>query len=168
MKMDIGTVLLGALIGGVALFFWMGFTQNVLPWGIRSVGQHPDNDQLAQQLSATVSEGMFLVHTPQAATAFIALRRGSYYHMGRYFAVEFVTQLAVGAVLAALLALTLHLPLEQRLLSVGLAALGAAFSIDLQYWNWWGFSLRYSLGIAVNRIVGWLLVGGMLAVAIIR
>jgi hypothetical protein len=40
---------------------------------------------------------------------------------------------------------------------VGLVALAGIASIDLQYWNWWGFSARYTIGVAVNRLLGCLI-----------
>jgi hypothetical protein len=159
--MDIGQLLLATLIGGVVLFFWMGFTQNVLPWGIKSVKENPQLDALTADIKNATQDGVYYVHKDVAV--FMAIKPGNYYNMGRYFGIEFATQLIVGAILAGILALTIEQTLETRLLLVALVGLAGVASIDLQYWNWWGFSHLYTLGVAVNRVVGYLLVGFIIA-----
>jgi hypothetical protein len=32
-------------------------------------------------------------------------------------------------------------------------------SVDAQYWNWWGFSTVYTIGVAVNRVLGYIVMG---------
>lgn len=153
--MELLTIVLSIVIGGFVLFMWTGFTQNVLPWGVKSVRQHDNKDTLGGQIGSVMTDGMLYVKDEVAA--FIAIKPASYYSTGRYFAIEFFTQLVVSGVLTTILALTNGLEDSQRLLIVGLVALAGIGSIDLQYWNWWGFSSRYTLGVAVNRLVGYLL-----------
>jgi ABC-type thiamin/hydroxymethylpyrimidine transport system permease subunit len=88
--------------------------------------------------------------------------------LGRYFAVEFVTQFLTGAILAGVLMFTIGQPFEQRLLLVAFVALASITSIDLSYWNWWGFSNRYTLGVAVNRFISTMIAGGVVAALVIR
>lgn len=154
--MQISQILLSVGVGGVLLFLWTGFTQNVLPWGVKSVRQHHEQDALGSTLADVLPSGMLYVK--HRVAAFIAIRPEQYYAMPRYFAIEFATQLAVAAVLTALLTLTSTLPDIQRFGVIALAAAAGILGIDVQYWNWWGFSTRYTLGVALNRLMGYLLV----------
>lgn len=160
--------LIGTVVAGVILFFWMGLTQNVTPWGIKRVVSPgaADQERIGQSLAEMTTDGMALI--TKQVTAFVAIRPASQYRMGRYFAIEFITQVIVGGVLSGMLMLTAGQPLETRLLLVGLVGLAGIASIDLQYWNWWGFSNLYTLGIAVNRLLGYLIAGGVVAAFIIR
>lgn len=148
-------LLLSVLIGGIILFLWTGFSQNVFPWGVKSVAQHTQPDGVGERLAGVTNAGM--VYVKDQVAAFIAIKPESYYSMGRYFGIELFTQFVAAAVLTAILALTAGLPDGQRFLIVALVAAAGIVSIDLPYWNWWGFSSRYTLGVAVNRLVGYLL-----------
>lgn len=152
--MDFGTFLIGTGVAGITLFLWTGLAQNVFPWGVKSVATATD-DSLGTAVAAVTGDGM--VYTTRGVAAFIAVRPASYYNMGRYFAIEFATQIVVGAILTAILLLTAQLTSETRLILVVLAGLAGVASIDGQYWNWWGFSHRYTLGVAINRLVGYVL-----------
>lgn len=160
--------LIGTVVAGVILFFWMGLTQNVTPWGIKRVVSPGtvDQERIGQALAELTTDGMALV--TKRVTAFIAIRPAAQYQMRRYFALELVTQVLAGAVLSGILMLTVGQPLALRILMIGLVGLAGIISIDLQYWNWWGFSNLYTLGIAVNRLLGYLIAGGLVAAFIIR
>lgn len=149
-------IVIAIIASGVLLFLWTGLTQNLIPWGIKSVRAHDQKDGTGAALAKLTTDGMVFI-TDQVA-AFIAIKPAAYYVTGRYFAIEFVTQIIVGAVLTGLLVLTAPLDDGTRLLIVGLAGAAGVASIDLQYWNWWGFSNRYTLGVAVNRLAGYLLI----------
>ncbi|MDX2078536.1 MAG: hypothetical protein SFZ02_19040 [bacterium] len=153
-------IILGIIIGGVILFFWNGLSQAIIPWGIKSVGEHPDPDELGEVIAKGTTSGM--VYITKRVAAFIAIKPESYYSIPRYFMIEFGTQLLTSVVLVTILALTQSLSNEVRLALVGLVGLASVTSVDMQYWNWWGFSTRYTIGVAVNRLVGYLLAGGVL------
>lgn len=122
--MDWGMWLLGTLAGGVILFFVNGLLQATLPWGTKSVGDIKASPEVGQAIASTTTNGMF--YTNEQVAAFVAAKPASYYSIGRFFAVEFVTQLLTAAILAGVLLFTLGLPPEQRLLLVALVALAAS------------------------------------------
>lgn len=157
--MEIGSILLGGVVAGVFLFLWGGLMQNFTPWGIRAV-KSLEKDKLGALPDAinknAPPRGMYMIANEQVA-ALVAVRGGSYYNLGRYFALEFATQLAVGILLALVLAMTNGFALTDQLLLVGLMVLLAEIAIDFQYWNWWGFSPAYALGFLVNRLAGFLI-----------
>lgn len=164
--MDWGTWLLGAVLGGVILFFVNGLLQAVLPWGTRSVSEVKAPPEVGEAIARTTTNGMMF--TNEAVSAFIAVKPAVYYSLKRYFFVEFITQLLTGAVLAGVLMFTVGQPIEQRLLLVALVALAGITSIDLSYWNWWGFSNRYTLGVAVNRFIITVIAGGAVSFLVVR
>ena len=158
--MDVWNVLLSVIVGSVVLFLWTGLAQNVLPWGVKSVRPHEARDGVGAQIAGVRRNGMIYI-TDQVA-AFIAVKPEAYYSPTRYMALELVTQIGVAAVLTAILVLTRTLPDGERPLLVVLVGAAGIASIDLQYWNWWGFSTRYTLGLAFNRLVGYVLAGFVL------
>jgi hypothetical protein len=164
--MDIGQILIGTAVAGLILFFWTGFTQNVLPWGIKSVQEDKNLDALTTQIKQISEYGVYYTH--QDVAVFLAIKPASYYNMGRYFVLEFITQVFVGLILALILGATLGLSLETRLGIILLVGGAGVFSVDVQYWNWWGFSNIYTVGVAINRLLGYLIAGFVIANFIIR
>jgi len=153
--------ILGVVVGGILLFLWSGLAQSLLPWGVPSVQEATNAAEIGAAIAATTEDGMLYIEAPVAA--YVAVKPASYYNLTRYFTIEFITQLLVAAVLMAILVLTRGLSVGQRVGLVALVALAGIASIDLQYWNWWGFSTIYSVGFAVNRLIGYLIAGGVLA-----
>jgi hypothetical protein len=143
-------IVIGIIIGGIILFFWTGLSQALIPWGTKSVGEHPAPDELGDSIAKGTTNGMMYI--TKKVSAFIAVKSESYYNIPRYFMIEFATQLLTATVLVVILALTDTLSNEIRLALVGLMGLITISSVDLQYWNWWGFSTRYTVGVAVNRL----------------
>lgn len=78
---------------------------------------------------------------------------------------EFVTQCLVGIALTLMFIITPEQSLALRLSLILIIWLAGVTSIDLQYWNWWGFSNNYTLGVAINRLLGYL--GAMLLISFI-
>lgn len=146
---------IASVIGGIILFVWTGFAQNVLPWGVKSVAEHKQGDGVGKALAGIATSGM--VYVKDEVAAFVAIKPESYYSVRRYFGIEILTQIGAAVVLTGILALTAGQDDGQRLMIVGLAGLAGVVSIDVQYWNWWGFSNRYTVGVAINRLIGYVL-----------
>lgn len=141
-------------LGTVILFMWTGFAQNVLPWGVKSVRSHGKDDG-QPVITPSLPDGM--TFTTAGKAAFIAARPAAYYDPKRYLALELATQAVAAIALTVLLGAFPALGLVGRLGLVSAVWLVGFASIDLQYWNWWGFTARYTLGIAFNRWVGYAL-----------
>ncbi|MDX2008426.1 MAG: hypothetical protein SFU83_24540 [Meiothermus sp.] len=154
MEINVGMLISGSLLGGTVLFAWSGVTQN-LPWGFRAVGKVDSAPELADRVRRQTGDGMFF--TTDGVSSLVVVRPQNYYNPARYFGLEFLTQVAVALVLTAVLSLISPLGGGQKLAVIGLVGLVTALAVDFQYWNWWGFSSRYSLGMASNRLLGWLL-----------
>lgn len=144
-------LVLAMLITGIILFVWSGISQN-LPWGVRSVKPDVTNEVAIQAIASEQKNGMLYLNGE--IVALVAAKPKSYYSTQRFFAVELLTQLLVGIVLCLLLAQLSNLSLLHRQLIVLLAGLLIVATTDLAYWNWWGFSNLYTLGVSVNKLIG--------------
>ena len=160
--MDWFSLLKGAIAGGVLLFLWSGLTQSLTPWGIKSVKEFEDQSAVGEILERQPTKGLY--YFKDKVTAFIAVKPESYYSITQFFIIEFITELFVATTLTAILLLTATQSITTQLLLIGLTTLTGIFSIDLQYWNWWGFSTIYSLGVSINRLIGHLLIKARLSV----
>ncbi|GEM_PF-1623354 len=152
--MDIGQILVFTGIGGVILFLWNGITNN-LPWGNGSVASVDTAPELGKAVDAQLQQGHRALFLSDTVAAIIVARPLSYYSIPRYFALEFVTQVAVALFLSIILSLTASLPLENQILLIFLIASVASIAIYFQYANWWGFSFQLALGSAINLIISW-------------
>lgn len=175
-----GRFLWGALIAGLLLFLWSGLTQ-LFPWGVPSshvvVSQETGASEpfLAGEIEVLPP---FALTTPRFDLEFanrvgtlttdetfswIVSRPLAYYQPSGYFARELLTQLLVGLLLSAVALSTRRLPPTRRLGIFGLTGVGAAVSSYGTLSNWWGLTTAYALGVSVNLVVGWLLVGFVLS-----
>jgi hypothetical protein len=153
--------ILGVVVGGIVLFLWSGLSQSLFPWGIQAITQPANEADIGAAIASVTEDGMVYIGSP--VTAYVAVKPAAYNAPARYFTIEFITQLLVAAVLMAILVLARGLSMRERVGLVGLVALAGIFTVDLQYWNWWGFSTLYSVGFAVNRLVGYLIAGSIQA-----
>ncbi|MCA2979529.1 MAG: hypothetical protein INH41_28445 [Myxococcaceae bacterium] len=165
------------------LFVWSGLTQ-VFPWGVPTV------QVVAQTTGEPAAFGASPVRRPPGALATSAfddeLGDGNgtlttdrsfawivsvpveRYHPTRYFIGEAVTQLACAAMLVEALWLLSSLPLPRRALVLALLATAAAGATYGYMTNWWGLPLRYSGGMSVNLVVGWVLGAAVASVVLDR
>lgn len=153
--------ILGVVVGGIILFLWSGLSQSLFPWGIQAIAQPANEAEIGAAIANATEDGMLYIGAP--VTAYVAVKPAVYNNPARYFTIELIAQLLVAAVLMAILQGARGVSVGQRIGLVALVALAGIFTVDLQYWNWWGFSTLYSVGFAVNRLVGYLIAGGIQA-----
>ncbi|MBC7870405.1 MAG: hypothetical protein H7Y09_06160 [Chitinophagaceae bacterium] len=166
--MNIGTALLSVSVGGVILFLWTGFTQNIFPWGTKSLSKLKATPGTGEKLAEITHDGMVYMDTSEDVVAFIAIKPKSYYNIGRFFVIEFITQMLSGLVITLVLLMTIGSPLEGRLALIALVGAATIIGVDIQYWNWWGFSTIYTLGVAVNRFTGYMIAAFVIGYFILR
>ncbi|AFY49654.1 hypothetical protein Nos7524_3880 [Nostoc sp. PCC 7524] len=145
------TLLFAVIVAGLVLFIWSGVTQN-LPWGIKSVKPDIKNVVATQAIASESQNGMMYLNGE--IVAFVAVKPKTYYSPQRFFIVEFVTQILAGMILCLLLSQLFDLSLVGRQFIILLVSLLIVVTTDMSYWNWWGFSHPYTLGVAANKIIG--------------
>lgn len=158
------------------LFVWSGVSQ-LFPWGVptvRNVAQTTDDPssfgasplRLApgELTTAAFDEvlglGVSTLMTDRSFAWIVSVPR-SRYDPVRYFAWELVSQLGCALVLVVALSLLSPLPWRRRGAVLALFAVGASVATYGVMTNWWGLPLRYSAGMGLNLVMGWLLSGAV-------
>jgi hypothetical protein len=186
-------VLLAGVLGGIAMFIWSSVAHIALPLGRTGIKEIPNEQavlsgmqaqlgttsglyafpgmglgpnptrqeenaamqQYEQKLAANPS-GILIYHPPGAK----ALTPGQ-------LMTEFFTELAEALLLAWLLAQTSLATLASRMGFVTVAALMAAVTTNIPYWNWYGFPTSYTTAYMFMEFVGYL-VAGLVVAAILK
>lgn len=180
MTFSIQAWLLGGFVAGVVLFVWSGLTQQ-LPWGVPSANvivsgsseaiDAFQGDDVERYDPYALTTPLFdekvvnRVNTLSTDKTFswIVSKPIGYYSPAAYLGREFLTQFVTGLLLAAALIVVQPLGLGGQLQAAGLLALAAAVATYGQFFNWWGLTTRYALGVSLNLIVGWLLAAFVVA-----
>jgi len=163
-------VLLAGLLGGIAMFVWSSFAHIALSLGNTGVKEIPNEQNVLagmqaqlgttsglymfpgmglgpnptrqeqnaamkqyDQKLATSPSGLLIYHPPGAK----ALSPGQ-------LGTEFLTEVAEALLLALLLAQTTLRTFASRMGFVMLAAVMAAITTNIPYWNWYGFPVNYT------------------------
>jgi hypothetical protein len=108
-------------------------------------------EQYQQKLTATPS-GILIYHPPGAK----ALAPSQ-------LVTEFLTEVAEALLLAWLLAQTSLATLASRMGFVIAAAIMAAITTNIPYWNWYGFPVNYTAAYMGIELVGYLVAGLVVA-----
>jgi hypothetical protein len=83
---------------------------------------------------------------------------------------QLVTELAsnvVAALLAAIVLTQVKSGYLGRVLVVTLMGVFGFVSINVSYWNWYGFPIDFTIGAALDEVIGWFL-GALILAAIVR
>lgn len=162
-----------AIVGStLTLFCWSGLCQ-VFPWGVPTVRTFAETSAEPSAFGAVLQrvtpgtlttggfdeqlgDGIATLTTDRsfAWVVSVPLRR---YDPTRYFLGELLCQLVCSMLLVLGLRLLEPVPRPRRLAIVGLLAAAATVGTYGVMTNWWGLPLRYSGGMSVNLVIGWLL-----------
>ena len=174
-------VILGGLLGGVALFFWGAVAHMLTPLGATGFSRLPVDreDALRASMKAAVTaDGMYLypgadMNKPMTTSeeavwtaklkdgpsGLLLIRTGAVEPgMSRQLMTEFGTNV-VSAVLAGLLLAATRLRFAGRVGFVTLLGLFATLTVNVPYWNWYGFRTDFTAAALIEHVVGWLIVG---------
>ena len=185
-------LILGGLLGGIAVFVWGMVSWMVLPWH-HTTFEKFDNEAMVQAVLAVNAPkaGIYLLPgthkdktIPLAAEkalmkkaheqmekgpfAFVAMRPGGTGPMNILMIRGLIIQI-IGAFLLTLLLLIAGI--ENYFQGVGFAvalALAAGVVTFLPDWNWWGFSPAYALVGMADLVIGWFLAGLVIAKIVSR
>ena len=150
----------GAVVGGIVLFLWGGFTHAVLPAPMR---EFKDEQAVVQAIRANIPENgvYFAKRGMLAAIAF----RPDLADKSQDIKGNLITQLVTDTIAAFLLCLVLMgiragTPLGRAgwLTLIGLAIVALKL---LPYWNWYGFTPAF-IGMEALDVVRKFFIGGLL------
>ena len=183
-------ILLAGLLGGIALFMWGSLSHIVLGLGSVGIKEIPRAQEAAVEssLRAALPESGFYIfpgmgipagastQDKQAATKLYEqkYRQGPngiliFHPEGAEVMTpgQLMIQLAltiVEALIAAwLLSLTTLTTLGSRIGFVVVLGVLMALVTNVEYWGWYGFPTNYTLAYMLDKVIGFLVVGGVVA-----
>ena len=177
-------IILAGILGGIAMFIWSTIAHTVLPLGEVGVREMSNESAVIDALrkNAGRGEGIYVFpglgvgRHPSPEAKREAMRHMSeklanspsgflVYHprrplnFPRLLAIEFATELVEALLVVFLLAQTRLMSFGARVGFVTVAGIMAAMATNVSYWNWYGFSKRYTAAYMFIEIVGFLIVG---------
>ena len=149
-------IIIATITGAILLFLFDGAFQAIPHFGVRAV-ERVESNELTTQKFDDLTDSMTYIATDETVS-FVATKKADYYSLSRFFTVEFASAFAIAWVFALLFA-RISLPsLRSRILLTAGFAVAASFAIHVPYWNWWGFSLPYTIGVVSKTLAGWTLI----------
>jgi len=180
-------VVLGGLLAGVVVFFWGAASHMALPLGTMGVHKIPDEDGMIAAFRGSITEPGFYffpgidhskpVSSSEVEAVYAKIKQGPagilvIHPEGReamsprQLGTELATNV-VSALLAAWLLAHVVSGYARRVLFVTLLGVFGFVTVNVPYWNWYGFPTDFTSAEAIDQIVGWFLAGLVLA-AIVR
>jgi hypothetical protein len=174
-------ILLAGILGGLAFFFWGGLAHTVLGLGTVGIQNLPQQQPVLDTLKASVPQsGFYLFPQVDAAMKLPPEKVGGPYGIMIYHASgagapmtgQLITECILNIVLALLAASLLALApglrgYGSRVGFVTLLGLAIGLMTHVQYWNWYGFPLSYTVASIFIAVFGFLIVG-LIAAALVK
>lgn len=188
-------ILLAGVLGAVAMFAWTSIAHMALPLGEAGMQNTMNDEALLNALKSTVENkpGLYIYPSmglgPDATHAQQSEAMQKYpakletnpsgffiYHppgsrpmnMGKFLAIEFITELCEALLAVWLLAQTRIVTFGGRVGFVTAVGILAAIATNVSYWNWWGFPGSYTASYIFIQVVGFFLVGLVAAIMLRR
>jgi len=175
-------ILLGGLVGGVALFLWSFVSHVLTPLGEMGIQSIPNEDAVIEAMRAYIQQPGFYFFPGLApnqhndAAAMKAweekAKRGPagiiiyQLHGSGMTPQMLITELASNilfAILAAFLLSRIGGSFVFRMFAVGIMGLIGGLDVYVSYWNWYKFPADYTLGVMADQLIGFLIMGAVLA-----
>jgi hypothetical protein len=182
-------ILLAGIVGGLALFLWGTLAHVVLPLGRVGIKEIPQEPAVLGAMKTAMPEPGFYffpgIGVGSAATKAekdAAMRQFQQRYMAGPYGIliyhptgttpmspgQLLTELALNIVEALLAAwlLTLATGLTRFASRVGIVVVAgvlASISTNVEYWNWYGFPTNYTVTYIFTDVVGFLVIGLVLA-----
>ncbi|MGA8764996.1 MAG: hypothetical protein WB562_19150 [Candidatus Sulfotelmatobacter sp.] len=174
-------ILLAGILGGIALFLWGGLAHMVLGLGAVGIQGLPQQQMVMDTLKASVPQsGFFFFPQPDKAGKFPPEKVGGPYGimiynaagaggpMGVQLANECILNIVVALLAAFLLSLAPGLiGYVPRVGFVTLVGVIVALMTNVEYWNWYGFPLNYTVAAIAEHVIGFVIVG-LIAAALVK
>jgi hypothetical protein len=183
----VGKVLVGGLVTGIVVFMWGAISHMATPIGTMGIRQIPGEEKVVAALKDSIREAGFYLFpgrdmsksmSPSEEEAFAAKTRqgpegvlvirpdGADGMSPRQLLTELGSSIAA-ALLAAIVLTQVRSGYLGRVLVVTLMGVFGFVSINVSYWNWYGFPTDFTIGAALDEIIGWFL-GAIVLAAIVR
>ena len=172
-------LIIAAIVGGLVMFFWGAFSHMVLQLGDTQIKALPNEAAVVAAMKANITEpGFYLVpgmenmhsatEEQQKAweekykagpTAIVIYRpTGGEVMSAKQLLFELGSNIVAALFVAYILSMMIP-SFTKRVAAAALIGLSGWISINLSYWNWYGFPASFVGFEAIDQFVGWLLVG---------
>jgi hypothetical protein len=177
-------VLLPGILGGLLVFIWSAIAHMLLPIGAMGVNGIPNNeDALLTAMKSNIQQpGIYLmpgmdmsrkptdaelnaVYTKAEAgpTAFLVYQPTGEKVMTPGQLIRQALFQILGGLIAAFIISATVASLTTRGVMVALMGLFAWLAFSAPYWNWYRFPATFVIGEGLDRVIGWLLGGFLIA-----
>jgi len=167
-------ILIASVLGGIVLFIWGALSHMVFGIGDAGVKSMPNEEAVRSALGANIQEaGFYFFPTPDAEQNLPAGPSGILiYHPDdalQMTSKQLITELITNILCAWIAAMLMMKAMGglagtgARVMFVAMLGLFATAAVDIPYWNWYGFPGDYTLGALIDNLIGFTLVGVMLA-----
>ncbi len=169
-------ILLGGILGGLALFMWGGLSHMML--GLGAVGMQNIQRPVYDSMKASIPQHGFyffpetdgkgnvkdeykngpagiLIYNPTGAGASMTgqLINETILNIVQALIAAFLLSLAVGKLARY----------PQRVGFVFVLGILSAIATNIEYWNWYGFPAAYTMASIVDKLIGFMIVGLIVA-----
>lgn len=172
-------VVIAGIVGGLIVFVWGAVSHMLTPIGTMGFTPLPNEDALVSAMKTSLTEpGMYMFPgfdmnaemTPEQEKAWTDKMMAGptgmiiYHPTGeqpmspKQLGVELLSNI-VAALLAAMLLTRFVGSYACRVVMVAVLGLFAWMSIDVSYWNWYGFASAQTIGELLEQVIGWALAG---------
>jgi hypothetical protein len=181
------SLVLGAVLGGIAAFAWSFISWDLLPWHETQLHSFQNEDEVLAIISSHVPQsGNYLLPTgppeegltgdqkkaaeeirmqkmQKGPLMFAAIRKEGFGSFPKALITQLLYQMLAALLLTWMLLQTSGLSYARRVTFLAVAGLAASVIADLPNWNWWGYSGAYVAVNLVDYTVTWLLAGLVIA-----
>ena len=172
-------IILAGVAGGLILFIWGAISHMVLPLGEVGIKAMPNEAQVTAAMKANINEpGLYFYPWLEDGHAATEAEQAAWteryrsgpngilvYHptggdpMPPSMLLTEVGSNILACLLAAFIISLTGLSFIGRMATAAVFGLVAWLSIDVSYWNWYGFPTDYIMAQAADQVIGWLLAG---------
>jgi hypothetical protein len=174
-------ILLAGVLGGFALFVWGGLAHTVLGLGLVGVQYLPQQQAVMGILQTSVPQSglYFFPQTDASGRVPVEKAGGPYglmiYHptgAGGSMTAQLVDELILNIVMACFAAFLLSFATGltsygSRVGFVSVLGLAVGLMINMEYWNWYGFPLNYTIADTAIIVVGFVFIA-LIAAALVK
>ena len=180
-------MMLAAVLGAVAMFLWSFVAHDVIPIAFAGIREIPKEKEVTAVLNDLIGDNpgtyMFPWVGPDASKEEKEKAMADYakhpsgllvYHspgsrpfnFPKFLTVEFIVELVESLLAVFLLAQTRHVSMGARIVFVSLFGVAVALWTNMSYWNWHGFSRRYTGAYICTEVVAFILAGIVIALVL--
>jgi hypothetical protein len=174
-------ILIAGVLGAIAMFIWATIAHVATPLASAGLKGVPNEAAVSAAMHRNLGDKPGLYFIPFATgtdaqtmarqeaklrvepSALVAYQPPGSQAMGRQLGVEFTLELIESFLTAALLATAAGF--APRLAMAAMIGAVAAIATNFSYWNWYGFSLEYTLANAFTELMKFVVAG--LAIAVV-